>query len=93
MFLSTFANPKDKVLCVLPDDGGYPGIWKEGFASLLGLRVVGFPFSKRRMNITVNEAVRLVLREKPRIIVFGASLFLFPHPLREIAKAAPSAYT
>jgi len=88
IFLSTFANPNDKVLCVSPDDGGYPGLWKEGLTSLLRLRVVGFPFSKKRMNITVNEAVELVLREKPRIVVFGASLFLFPHPVREMVKAA-----
>ena len=88
IFLSTFANPNDKVLCVSPDDGGYPGIWKEGLTSLLRLRVVGFPFSKKRMNIPVNEAVELVLREKPRIVVLGASMFLFPYPLREIAKAA-----
>ncbi len=88
IFLSTFANPNDKVLCVSPDDGGYPGLWKEGLASLLRLRVVGFPFSKERMNILVDEAVELVLREKPRILVFGASLFLFPYPMREMAEAA-----
>ncbi len=88
IFLSTFANPNDKVLCVSPDDGGYPGIWKGGLASPLRLRAVGFPFSKEKMNITVDEAVELVLREKPRIVVFGASLFLFPHPVRDIAKVA-----
>lgn len=88
IFLSTFANPNDKVLCVSPDDGGYPGLWKGGLATSLRLRVVGFPFSKERMNIKVNEAVELVLREKPKIVVFGASLFLFPHPMREIVKAA-----
>ncbi|MFQ6074436.1 MAG: serine hydroxymethyltransferase, partial [Candidatus Bathyarchaeia archaeon] len=88
IFLSTFANPNDKVLCVSPDDGGYPGLWKEGLTSLLRFRAVSFPFSRERMNIMVDEAVELVLREKPRIVVFGASLFLFPHPVREIAKAA-----
>ncbi len=88
IFLSTFANPKDKVLCVSADDGGYPGVWKEGLTSLLGHHVVGFPFSKTRMNIEATEAVELVLREKPRIVVFGASLFLFPHPVQEITRAA-----
>ena len=88
IFLSTFAKPNDKVLCVSPDDGGYPGLWKEGLASLLRLRVVGFPFSKERTNIKADEAVQLVLREKPNIIVFGASMILFPHPVREIAEAA-----
>ncbi|MGD8505239.1 MAG: hypothetical protein PVF15_01070 [Candidatus Bathyarchaeota archaeon] len=88
IFLSTFANPNDKVICVSPDDGGYPGLWKEGLASLLRLRIVGFPFSKERMNIQASEAIELVLREKPKIVIFGASLILFPHPVREIAKAA-----
>lgn len=88
IFLSTFANSNDKVLCVSTDNGGYPGLWKGGLASLLKLRVLGFPFSETKMNIEVSEAVELVLREKPRIVVFGASLFLFPHPMQEIAKAA-----
>jgi glycine hydroxymethyltransferase len=88
IFLSTFANPNDKILCVSPGDGGYPGLWKEGLASLLKLRVVGFPFSREKMNIAVDKTVELVLREKPKIIVFGASLFLFPHPVQKIVKAA-----
>lgn len=88
IFLSTFANPDDKVLCISPDDGGYPGLWKEGLSSILKLRVVGFPFSKEKMNIKLNETVELVSREKPRIVIFGASLFLFPHPVQEIAKVA-----
>jgi glycine hydroxymethyltransferase len=88
ILLSTFAKPNDKILCVSASDGGYPGIWKEGLASLLRLHVVGFPFSKEEMNVKVDETVEIILREKPRVIVFGASLFLFPHPVEEIAKAA-----
>jgi glycine hydroxymethyltransferase len=88
IFLSTFAQPNDKVLCVSPENGGYPGLWKKGLASSLRLRVVGFPFSKDKMNIQVDRTVELVLKEKPRIVVFGASLFLFPHPVREIVKVA-----
>jgi glycine hydroxymethyltransferase len=88
IFLSTFARPNGTVLCVSPENGGYPGLWKQGLAFSLRLRVIGFPFSKDEMNIQVDEAVELVLKEKPKIVIFGASLFLFPHPVREIAKAA-----
>lgn len=88
IFLSTWASSHDKVLCVSADDGGYPGVWKEGLTSLLGLQVVGFPFSKRRMNIEANEAAELVRREKPKIVIFGASLFLFPQPVQEVTQAA-----
>ncbi len=88
IFLSNWTRSHDKVLCVSADDGGYPGVWKKGLTSLLGLRVVGFPFSKRRMNIKANEVAELVRREKPRIVIFGASLFLFPHPVQEVTQAA-----
>ncbi len=88
IFLSTFTSPDDKILCVSPDDGGYPGMWERGFATLLRLKGIAFPFSKERMNIKVDEAADLILKEKPKIVVFGASFFLFPHPVQELTGAA-----
>jgi len=87
-FLASFAKPKDKVLCVSPVDGGYPGISKHGIPNFLKLKTLDFPFSKAEKSIKVHEAEELILRERPRVIVFGASLFLFPHPVRQLAKAA-----
>jgi glycine hydroxymethyltransferase len=88
IFLGCFARPKDTFLCVLEDDGGYPGIQKQGAPSFLQLRVVSFPFSKERMNIDVNQASDLILKVKPKVVVFGASRILFPHPVKELAKLA-----
>jgi glycine hydroxymethyltransferase len=88
IFLGCFARSKDTLLCVSSDDGGYPGIQKEGAPSFLKLRVINFPFSTTRMNIDVDEASNLMLKVKPKIVVFGASRILFPHPLRELAKVA-----
>lgn len=87
-FLACFANPNDKVVCISPVDGGYPGISEQGISNLLKLKILDFPFSKAEMNIQVGEAKDFIQREKPRVIVFGASLFLFPHPVRELAGAA-----
>jgi glycine hydroxymethyltransferase len=75
-------------VCVSPDDGGYPGFWEQGLSRLLKLRMIRFPFSKENMNIKVEEATDLILREKPKVVIFGASIILFPHPLRMLAKAA-----
>ena len=88
LFLACFTNPNDAVVCVSPADGGYPGIWEQGIPRFLKLRTVGFPFSSERMNIKVEEAIDLMLREKPKMIVFGASFFLFPHPVEELTKVA-----
>jgi len=88
IFLGCFSRPKDTFLCTSSDDGGYPGIQKQGAPSFLKLRVISFPFSNERMNIDVGQASDLILKVKPKIVVFGASRFLFPHPVQELAKMA-----
>jgi glycine hydroxymethyltransferase len=40
------------------------------------------------MNIKAEEAAEAITKIKPDVVVFGASLFLFPHPVRQVAKAA-----
>jgi len=88
IFLATHAKLNDTFMCVSPDDGGYPGMWKDALAGLLGLKVVEFPFSKKDRNIKIEEAKEAVRRLKPKILIFGASLITFPHPVRELAKVA-----
>ncbi|MEM3612816.1 MAG: serine hydroxymethyltransferase, partial [Candidatus Bathyarchaeia archaeon] len=51
IFAACFSKPGDTLMCVSPEDGGYPGLWQDGLAGLLGLRVVPFPFVKDAMNI------------------------------------------
>jgi len=87
-FLACFANPDDKVVCVSPVNGGYSGIWKHGISHFFRLKILDFPFSKADMNIKADETEDFILREKPRVVVFGASRFLFPHPVRQLAGAA-----
>ncbi|MDH5391219.1 MAG: hypothetical protein OEX10_08725 [Candidatus Bathyarchaeota archaeon] len=87
-FLACFTKPEDTVLCVSPDNGGYPGFWEQGLSRLLKLRMIRFPFSRENMNIKVDEAANLIVREKPKVVILGASIILFPHPLRALAKVA-----
>jgi glycine hydroxymethyltransferase len=86
--LSCFTKPKDTILCVSPTDGGYPGISEKGLSGFLGLKVVNFPFSREHMNINAEETVDLISQAKPKVVIFGASLILFPQPMRKIAEAA-----
>jgi len=88
VFLSCFTKPNDTILCVSAADGGYPGIWKNGIPKFLKLNTMGFPFSKANMNINVQETIDLMLQRRPKTVIFGASLFLFPHPIKELVKAA-----
>ena len=87
VFLACFTKPKDTILCVSPSDGGYPGISEQNLSGFLGLKVMNFPFSKEQMNIKTKETIDLISQAKPKVVIFGASLFLFPHPVRKIAEA------
>jgi len=86
--IASFTKPNDTIICVSANDGGYPGIWKQGIPSFLQLRVAGFPFLKEDMNIDIEKSVELIGKKKPCMVIFGASLILFPHPVKALAKAA-----
>jgi len=88
IFLASFTKPNDVLMCVSPEDGGYPGFWKNGLAGLFDLETVSFPFSKGDMNIKFEEAMESIMRVKPKVVVFGASLITFPHPVNELAEVA-----
>ncbi len=86
--LASFTKPNDSIMCVSAGDGGYPGIWKQGIPRFLQLKVLGFPFLKEKMSIATEKAEELMRKKRPRIVIFGASLFLFPHPVKVLAKVA-----
>jgi glycine hydroxymethyltransferase len=88
IFLACFAKPGDVLMCISPEDGGYPGLWDDGLAGFLGLKAVPFPFSKENMKVDVEKTEEAIKRLKPKILIFGASLILFPHPVEELASIA-----
>jgi glycine hydroxymethyltransferase len=88
IILANCTQPHDKLVCISPQDGGYPGMWKEGLAGLLKLETFSFPFSKHNWNVKVEEAKEALTRIKPKAVIFGASLILFPQPVKELSEIA-----
>jgi glycine hydroxymethyltransferase len=88
IILANFALPKDSLMCVSAEHGGYPGIWKDGLAGLFNLHTVPFPFSMVDRNIKVQEAEETIRQVRPKIVIFGASLITFPHPVKQLAQVA-----
>jgi glycine hydroxymethyltransferase len=86
--LANLTHSGDMLICTSPDDGGYPGMWKEGLAGFLKLKATAFPFSKRDYNIKVDEAQNLIVKTKPKMVIFGGSYIVLPQPVKELAKAA-----
>ena len=91
---TAFTSPEDIVLALSIPNGGHISYGKKesgGTAgSVRGLIVEYFPFDSDNMNIDVDrtkDKVEKLIKEghKPKMAIFGASVFLFPHPLKELA--------
>lgn len=82
--LTVFTKPGDKAMKVGDQNGGYP----IRLADWAGVKIVPFPFDFERLNIRTAEAVEQVYQVRPALVIFGASEFLYPHPVREITAAA-----
>ncbi len=91
IMISTLTKPGGSILSVNPANGGYPGISDQGYPPFINVRNLYFPFDPERMDIDVDKARALIEDEKPSLVVFGQSFFLFPHPIKDLAGACRSA--
>ncbi len=55
---------------------------------VLGLVNVDHAYSLQEMNIDPDRSADIIRAAKPGIITFGGSLFLFPHPVKELRSVA-----
>jgi glycine hydroxymethyltransferase len=90
ILLTALTKPGDKIMVVGRSFGGYPGISQEGYPKLCGLQVCEFPFDRKRFNIDIAQAPQAIERERPRLVIFGASLILFPHPVQALGETCRS---
>ncbi len=83
-------KPNDLIMSISVPDGGHISHDKFSAAGVRGLRVEHYVFDSEAMNIDVDSTKRKLekMDEKPRVFVLGASLFLFPHPVKEIVEIA-----
>jgi glycine hydroxymethyltransferase len=88
---SALTNPGDMMIALSIPNGGHISHGKKDFggsAGLVhGLEVSYFAFDKEAMNIDVDETKkRIAALPSLKLAMFGCSLFLFPHPVKELAE-------
>lgn len=76
----------DKVLSVSSANGGYPGVSAAGVGQFIGTQDVFFPFNEDAFNIDIDKSKEVMRNEQPKLIVYGASKILFPHPIKDLEK-------
>ncbi len=55
---------------------------------VVGLETIDHAFDPEEMNIDPDQSAKIIKAAKPGIVTFGGSLYLFPHPVKELAEAA-----
>jgi glycine hydroxymethyltransferase len=81
--------PEGGVVASLPVKyGGHISHNTVGGLKALRLKTVDLPWDMENFNIDVDAARKVIEEKKPNLIILGASLYLFPHPVKEIAEVA-----
>ncbi len=81
------ADPGDKLIALAVPSGGHISHAKFSAAGIRGLKIYTHPFDNKIMNVDVDRMVKNIKKVKPKVVMFGASLFLFPHPIKEAREA------
>jgi glycine hydroxymethyltransferase len=83
--IMAFCRPGDLVLELGRESGGHRLAAKLATSKLAPLQVAWLPFDALAFNVDVARTLDLVRQRHPRLIILGASNFLFPSPVRELA--------
>jgi glycine hydroxymethyltransferase len=90
---TAFTNPGDVVMALSIPNGGHISYGKSELGgtagSVRGLKVEYLVFDQECMNVDVDGTIAKVRRletegVKPKMVILGASVFLFPHPVKEL---------
>jgi glycine hydroxymethyltransferase len=79
------ANSGDKALIAPVQAGSHVSHTKFGTLGALGIQHIEMPFDKENINVDVDKAIKMIEEVKPKFVVLGGSLYLFPHPTKELA--------
>ncbi len=53
-----------------------------------GLDIQYLKFDWEEMNIDIDKSAAIIREYKPKLLLFGGSVFLFPHPVKELSEVA-----
>ncbi|MGC8610321.1 MAG: serine hydroxymethyltransferase [Thermoplasmata archaeon] len=84
-------NPGDIITTIPLASGAHISSAKFGTVGFRGLNPIPLPFDHEIMNIDVDLASKIIKIVKPKLALFGQSVFLFPTPLKELSDALQEA--
>ncbi len=86
--LYAVTNAGDLVASLPISAGAHISHRKVGAVGVLRLKTVDLPWDPETLNIDVDNAIKIIEQYRPRVVILGASVYLFPHPVKEISETA-----
>ncbi len=97
---TAFTNPGDVAMALPITKGGHismgPLRGSEGqfiggtAGAVRGLDVKYLAFDDHNMNIDVDKSIKRIEENKPKLVILGGSVILFPHPVKELSNVCKS---
>ncbi len=98
MYNATTSDNNGKMCCMSIIRGGHishgPRFAKSGreifgtAGTTRGLQVEYLAFDNDEMNLDIDKSAQIIRDFKPELLLFGGSVFLFPHPVKELSEVA-----
>jgi glycine hydroxymethyltransferase len=83
---SKFVNKEDVVMANSTPGGGHISHHRIGSLGKFTKNIIDFPLTKDGYHIDIEKTKFLIKTAKPKILVLGKSLFLFPEPVKELSE-------
>ena len=80
------AQPGDVIMTVPQPYGGHSSNRYDGPAGQRGLKIVDVPFDRDELTVDLELFRKMAPLVKPKLVVLGMSMTLFPYPVREMAE-------
>ena len=97
---TAFTEPGDTMMALAIPSGGHITMGKKSLGgtagAVHGLEVEYLPLDYKEMNIDVDKAKEKIAQlikdgKPPKLVMFGASVFPFPHPVKDLAQTVHDA--
>ncbi len=82
LLLQASCRRGDSIMVTSAEHGGYDGYMPGFLPDYLGLQVEFLPFDVSVWNVDAKAAADAIIERRPRLVLVGASLILFPYNLR-----------
>lgn len=85
---TALTEPGDVIMSISQPFGGHSSNRIDGPAGVRGLKIVDIPMDAQELTVDLEQFRKTAPLVRPKLIALGASMTLFPFPLKEMAEIA-----